>query len=139
MLHEVLAVHIVFLPVVDGLLERVPEEFDGGLREMVDAEYAQQRRLHEYDQHAHLGPERWTEHGLAVLPELRVRVVDGVQLETERAAADHVGRILGHHLANFDPVLSVFPPVQRLVDGRYQAVRALLHLAVHVLQLGGRE
>lgn len=125
MVHEVLAVLVGPLPVLDGLPERVPEERDRAVRVMVHPEDAEQRRLHEYDGHSDLGPERRLEHGLAVFPELRVRVVDGVQLEPERAATDHVGRVLGHHVADLDPVGHL---AHRPADGRQQAVRALLHL-----------
>lgn len=136
MLHEVFAVHVVLLSVLDGLPERVVEELYSAVRVVVHAEDAQQCRLHKYDGHAQLGPKRRLENGFAVLPELRVRVVDGVQFETKRAATDHVRRVLGHHLADFDA-----PGVQTQcpADGRQQTVTALLHLFVHVLQLVGRE
>jgi len=99
-------------------------------------ENAQQGRLHEYDRHSELGPQRRLKNGFPVLPELRVRIIDGVQLQAKRAATDHVGRIFGHHLADFDPTDVV---VQVLADGRQQTVAALLHLFVHVFQFVGRE
>lgn len=136
MLYEIFAVHVVLLPVLDGLLERVAEEPDGAVRIMVDAKYAQQGRLHEYDGHPDLGPQRRLEHGLAVLPELRALVVDGVQLEPESAGTDHVRRIRGHHLPGLDLVLG---RDDVHIDLGQQCVRALLHLLVHVFQLVSRE
>jgi len=136
MLDKVLAVHLVLLPVRDGPAERVGEELHGALREMMEAKYLQQIRLRENDRHSDLGPQRRLEHVLPVFPELRVRIVDGVQLEAERAATDHVRRVLGHHVADLDPVRS---PVDRLAQTGQQAVAALLHLFVHVLQLVRRE
>jgi len=115
MLYKVFAVFVVLLPVIDRLLKRVVEESDGAMRVVMHAKYAQQGRLHEYDRHSDFGPQRWLENVFPVFPELRVRIVDGVQLQTERAAADHVGRVFGHHLADFDPSGVV---VQSLADGR---------------------
>lgn len=136
MLHEVFAVHLVLLPVLDGLSERVGEKLHGVLRIVIEAKYVQQIRRREDQRHPEFGPPRRLEHGFPVFPELRVRIVDDVQLEAERAAPDHVRRILGHHLTDLDPVRSV---IDRFPQIRQQAVAALLHLSVHVFQLVRRK
>lgn len=136
MLHKVFAVLVVLLPVFDCLLKRVVEESDGAVRVVMHAKYAQQGWLHEYDRHSDLRPQGRLKNGFPVLPELRVWIVDGVQFQAKRAAADHVGRVFGHHLADFDPTGVV---VNILADGRQQTVATLLHLFVHVFQFVGRE
>lgn len=136
MLYKVFAVFVVLLPVFDCLLKRVMEESDGAVRVVMHAKYAQQGRLHKNDRHSDFGPQRRLENVFPVFPELRVRVVDGIQLQTKRAAADHVGRVFGHHLTDFDSA-GVF--VQSLSDGRQQTVAALLYLFIHVFQFIGRK
>lgn len=101
------------------------------------AKQIEQRRLREYDGHADFRPQRRLEHGAPVIPELRVRVVDGVELESESAAADHVGRVFGHHFPDLDLRRGLL--VRLVVDARQQAVATLLYLVRHVLELVGRE
>ncbi|KAE9529058.1 hypothetical protein AGLY_012012 [Aphis glycines] len=114
-LHEVVPDQAVLLPVPHRVGKRVCEELDGVLRE------ESKRRL---------------EHGLAVPAERGLIVADGVQLQSERARADHVGGILSERVAHF-----YRPTRGRHVRGHvaHQLLAAGGYLASHVPQLAGRE
>jgi len=76
------------------------------------------------------------EHGLAVPTERGLLVADGVQLQSERARADHVGGILAEHVVHLNR-----SSCGRHVRGHvaHQLLAAGGYLAAHVSQLAGRE
>jgi len=126
----------VFLPVLHRVGERGGEELCGVRRHVADAERPSQSRRHHPGQFLEKHAERRREHGLSVFTERGPLVVDGVQVQSESARTDDVGRVLAEHVADFH-----LATAGRQVRGHiaHQLLAALGHLAAHVPQLAGGE
>jgi len=135
-LHDIVPDQAVLLSVPHRVAESISEEPDGVLRDVAYAERAPKGRRDQPDEVLDQDAERRLEHGLAVPTERGLLVADGVQLQSERARADHVGGILAEHVTHF-----YRPACGRYVRGHvaHQLLAAGGYLASHVPQLACRE
>lgn len=137
-LRQVGAEHVVLGPVPDDVAEHGVKEVGGVHGERLDLEQGRELREHRYERLHEEPAAAGAEQLLDVVAEhLRVAVVlDGVQLQAERARADHVVGEVADDPLDLDRRAAV--AVARL-QAPHQPVAALLDLVVHALQLAGRE